>query len=644
MCKIISVIKSKDEMDRKSWIVAVVLLFAAAMLAGWLLTLVHNSRMNEGFTQVRAEQKSVAFVTSVKQAESFYDGSAPLAPPASLQQERKTSVYLNNGLITFIGSENNASGIQSANANYLIFFHPTQSDLQCDFTNISTPSSCISPLDTLSTNDTAIQVPASIKSAQPYAISAPNADLDTRVYVLGSVYNLSRISIDAHCWGAPYRIPSPTGAPRVFLALPRADYATRLIFLLRPTYIRAASSGVAASMLYWIEWDHTGLDGTTYQSQFDAPNGVNNAVLSLVQVAGFDNDGMIDPVVSPPLPSFDLVLNGGTSLQPIASEGYARQLKIRSGSTTSLVLYYPKYSMPSPMSLQASGQIQMQQVATVYASVITGSFVSLADGNGNVVISVTVPGGRHSVATVTVPAAGGTTFSVPIPTGSPAYVVACAVHDIVTIAVFTPKGTTVSSMQLVTSLNYYPGTAGTLTYGGGAQALTVGNYTSTSVPNFADIALSLGCLPLPPSSPSSGIAVENFENDTVVAPRSSLKQGEALLPGQTVASQSGAYVAIYQLDGQLAVYETKSNVMVWSSGIGEMPVTAGKCVLGKDGVLKLFAGGVNRTQASSAPYWSSVMDHPPGPDQAPFALVVADSPPGQIQIIGKFSATPVWAS
>lgn len=727
----------------KSLITTVIAIFVASVVILWMLTYLHNSRVNEGFSQVNKEQKTIAFMSSLKQAESFADGSAqPLAPPASLQQQRKTNVYLNNGLVTFIGSDKSA-GIEFVNKNYLIFFQPTQSDLQCDFTNINTPSSCISPLDTISANDAALSIPSSIQSSQPYAVSAPNADLNTRLYVLGSVYNLSRVSVNSHCWAAPYRVPSRSGAPRVLLALPRADYVTRLIFLLRPTYIRASSSGVADSMLYWVEWDFSGLDGVTYQSQFQAPpsvsaTGVYNAVLSLVQVTGFDQNGMVDPVTTPPLPSIDVVINRGSNIQPIGSDAPARVLNISSGSTTSLVLYYPKYSMTSPMGLSATGasrgqSMNQQQVGTVYASVVTGSYASLADRNGNIIISVSVPGGPKSVATVSVPAGGGTTFSVPFPTGSPAYVVASAVHDIVTLAVFTPLGTVVSSMQLVKSLNYYPGAAGTVTYGGGAKGLSVGRYNSTSIPNFADIALTLGSLPLSPSSPSSGISVEKFEGGEMAraSHRTSLTQGESLLPGESIVSPSGAYVAIYQLDGQLAVYETATNVMKWSSGLvtkdpfytkqvvygnngtvscsmycggvdgsswnnelpanwngasclssdnpsakcdktagspiqctcvpngngwnktpassppastEPIPIIAGKCTLGKDGVLKLIAGGVNQSLPSSTPYWTSTSSSPPGADQSPFALMVVDDPPGRLHIVGKFSATPVWAS
>ena len=616
----------------KTWIATIFVIFVFTVLIAWMLTYLHRSRVYEGFVQVRSEQKSVALVKALKQAESFSDGSAQsLAPPASLQQQRKTSVYLETGLITFIGYE---SDVQYARDNYLIFFQPTQADLQCDFTNVRTPLSCISPLDTISANDNAITIPVSVQAYPPYAVSAPNADADTRVYILGSVYNFLRVSVKARCWAAPSAAPAPSGAPAVKLALPRGDYVTKLIMLLRPTYIRATASGVAASMLYWVQW-HMG-DGVTYESQ-----GQDNAELELVQVTGYDHTGMIDPVTD--LPPIDVVINGGTTLRPIDS---AREIDIPIGSTTSLVLYYPKYMMPSPMGLKASGDLNPQQVGTVYASVVTGAFVSLADQNGKIVINVMVPSGHKSIATVTVPAAGNTRFSVPIPSGSPAYVVACAYHNVVTLAVMTPSGTTVSSMQLVTYLNYRPGQVGTVTYGGGAKEINVGKYNSTSIPNYADIALSLGCLPLPPSVPFSGVAaVEKFEGGS--PPKLLLKQGESLQPGQSISSASGKYVAIYQLDGQLAVYETDNNVMIWSTGLASTSsgnVTPGSCTLGKDGVLRLTAGGINRSQPMSIPYWVSTTGAAPGADQAPFSLMVVDSPPGQLNIVGKFSATPVWVS
>jgi hypothetical protein len=628
------------------WIFALAIVVVAIAVA-WILTIFHNYRLSEGFSQPDREQKSLSFVNSVKQAESFSNGGS-LTPPASVQQQRKTSAYLSNGLATFF-STNTDSDINTALSNYHVFFQPTQSDLQCDFTNISTPSSCISPVDTISANDTAIPVPASIRSTSDYAIGAPNASLDTRVFVLGSVYNLSRLSINMHCSATPSTAPSKSGASTVILALPTKDYATRLLMLIRPTYIRASSLGVAASMLYWVDWN--AFDGEIYESNksvtpITSANGTWNTLVQLVQVAGFDHNGIVDPISSTPLPTIDVAINGGQRVKPIQDTTPLRTLPISTGTTSSIVLYYPKYSMPTPFGPQ-DNNAKTAHVATVYASLVTGAFVTLADSYGKVVLSVSCPGGSTSIATVSVPAAGKTTFSVKIPAGSPAYVVACASHDMVTVAILTPDGTTIATQQLVTPLTYFPG-KGLYTYGGGASEVKVGNYSSTSIPNYAEIALLLGCLPLPPAKPLSGLAVESFSNSE--SSRNVLKQGESLLPGESIVSQNGSYAAIYQLDGNLNVYRTSDNAHLWDSAFGTPPSAlpansiAGKCTLGSDGVLKLTAGGVNKTLMTSQPYWTSASasGNPPGADQAPFNLIVTDM--GKLQVTGKFSATPVWST
>ena len=626
------------------WIVAALFIIVVAIGVSWVLTTFHTYRLNEGFSQPDREQKSLSFVNSVKQAESFSNGGS-ITPPASVQQQRKTSAYLKNGIATFF-STNTDSDVQAALSNYHVFFQPTQSDLQCDFTNISTPSSCISPVDTISTNDTAIPVPASIRSTSDYAIGAPNASLDTRVFVLGSVYNISRISINVHCAATPSSTPSKSGASTVILALPTKDYATRLLMLIRPTYVRAASSGVATSMLYWVDW--SALDGEIYESNksvnpSSSPNGTWNTLIKLVQVAGFDQNGIVDPIsATAPLPPIDVAINGGRQVAPIQDPTPLRTMPISVGTTSSIVLYYPKYSIPTPFGPQ-DPNAKTAHVATLYASIVTGAFATLADAYGNVVISVSCPGGPNGIATVSVPAAGNTTFSVKIPAGSPAYAVACASHDMVTVALVTPNGTTIATQQLVTPLTYFPGKKnGLYTYGGGASEVKVGNYSSTSIPNYAEIALLLECLHLPPAKPLSGVAVESFTTNNEV-----LMQGESLLPGDSIVSQNGAYAAIYQLNGNLGVYRTSDSANIWDSsesGSSLLPNSvAGKCSLGRDGILKLTAGGLTNTLATSQPYWTSASGGSvPGADQAPFNLIVTDM--GKLQVTGKFSATPVWES
>lgn len=622
-------------MNTRHWFVAALAIIVAVSLLSWALSTLHENRVSEGFFQPNLEQKLVDFVNSLKQAESFTNGS--LTPPASIQQQRKTSAYLANGIAHFF-STNTVADIQAAQARYLVFFQPTQSDLQCDFTNIKSPSSCASPLDSISANDVSIPIASSIRSTSDYAVGA-SVSLDTRIFVLGSVYNLSRISINVRCLAAPSSIPSKAGAPSVILALPTKDYTTRLIMLLRPTYIRAASMGAAASMLYWVDWSE--LDGEIYESEkavppSASPNGTWNTLIRLVQVAGFDN-GVLDPVSRP---AIDVAINGGRRVSPVNNTSL-RSAQISTGTTSSFVLYYPKYLMPTPFGNDPNSN--PANVATIYATLVTGGFATLADAYGKVVISVSCPAGPNSMVTVSVPAAGKTTFSVRIPPGAPAYVVACASYDVVTVALVTSQGTTVARQQLVKPLEYFPGKA-LYTYGGGSTQVKVGTYSSTSIPNYAEIAILLNCLSISPSQPLSGFTTESFTSSMEIQ-KNVLNQGESLLPGQSIVSQNGSYSAIYQLNGNLGVYRAGDNVRLWDSSTkASLPsgAVAGKCTLGSDGILRLIAGGTQ--SLVNKPYWTSESPErgAPGADQAPFSLRVTDE--GKLHITGRFSASPVWSS
>jgi hypothetical protein len=171
--------------------------------------------------------------------------------------------------------------------------------------------------------------------------------------------------------------------------------------------------------------------------------------------------------------------------------------------------------------------------------------------------------------------------------------------------------------------------------GGGAPtsmspqlASRLSGYDQACVPNLADIAARANCLA------DAGDGAQSGQLRTV---GTALTVSTPLGPGDRLQSANGGFFAVYQADGVLAVVNAVGHAALWVSGAPlQAPSRAGSCTIGAyDGIVRLFAAG------SVVPYWTSSAAAAPA-DQAPFQLLLSDA--GALQVVGKFSAEPVWQS
>ena len=618
----------------KRAIILLAILLVAVMISAWWSSVWHGRRMTEGFSELVRQDAAIAAQKGGNR-EGFFD--TPVITPAALLQKRKTQAYMNTGFGQFF-SANTASDITATTNGYMVSFQPTAADQACDVTTI--PSPCLSPIDAISANDSTLAVPAPY-SGVPYAIQAPSSSTDRNVYILGGTYQLSRTTLNVHA----AVVAGTGGGASASLVMPRSDYATRLLMLMRPLYVRIATrAGLPQSSLYWINWGAAGTDGPSYDSYVGTPN----AVLLLVQVTDMTIDptpksgplstigtavGSYAPPTSgaPPTASIASIVGGSAA----ASSAKPSTLPVPTSVTVPLVCYYPKYASPAPL---APGTPPPLAIASVYASLTSltaGASATLQDGGGANVLRVTASGAPNLKLTVT-SGSGAAAWTVPVPTGAPAVAIVSLSYDSGVAACVTPTQTSIRTFHLPAPIGYRAPASGTSTSTDIAAVLKP--YGPTTIPNLADVALRVKCLSPAPAS-SSGI--EGFFAATFTSP---LPAGQSLAPGQSLASAGGGFVAVFQQDGDLVVFNVASQQPVWRSGT-RSATTPGACTLGADGVLRITAAG---TSQIASPLWASMPGIAP-PDQAPFTLVLRDGPPGegqpgQLQIVGKYSAGPVWSS
>jgi hypothetical protein len=158
-------------------------------------------------------------------------------------------------------------------------------------------------------------------------------------------------------------------------------------------------------------------------------------------------------------------------------------------------------------------------------------------------------------------------------------------------------------------------------------AAQLAGYDQLCVPNLADVAARTGCLvDSDGACPSMRTAGPALQADAPLA------------PGDRLQSAGGGYVAVFQSDGDLAVYPANAtnSQPLWHTATQLTSARPGVCAVGAlDGIVKLYPVG------GGVPYWTSSAVAAP-PDQAPYRLVLGDD--GVLRVWGRFGAAPVWSS
>ena len=92
--------------------------------------------------------------------------------------------------------------------------------------------------------------------------------------------------------------------------------------------------------------------------------------------------------------------------------------------------------------------------------------------------------------------------------------------------------------------------------------------------------------------------------------RSIMSAGQQLAPGESIASEGGAYRLVYQSDGNLVLYDERSRLPVWASQTGG--TRPGRVVMQNDGNLVLIDG-------DGVPRWAT------GSNGTPFAYLLVQN-------------------
>lgn len=558
-------------------------------------------------------------------AASPASSQASLSNPASSLQARKTSAYLAVGIASFF-SANTPADVAEASAKYHVFFAPTKADLQCDFTKSG--QRCPAMIETLSCTDRTTNIPANFvePSSQVNSISAsePVDTNDCRVSIFDNVYAFSKTPVMTRAF--VYATPGqPRDGVPVILVLPRASFATRLIMLLRPVFVRCGNS-----RLYAVDYGAPGTDGMAYDSWERG----ENALLQLRPVMNpmiDQNTTPIAAVVNPP-PSDPFSQPVGSSAKAAAGPAAAaRELTIpRARARISLVCYYFNYAGPNPAIARGSST----PVATAYLRALPNSAQKVVDVDGKQVLSVSVGNALSPNLSISV---AGQAFSMPALDGLGGVATVTATTDAIFASVSTPDRTSVRRFTLArTALKpYVPNPTSTGLESSPDLAAALGIYARSStnvIPNMADVALRASALA---PSALSVTAVQRAAGDT-------LASDVPLAAGQSLVSASGAFKAVFQLDCNLVIYNTQTGIAVWESGTASTDgSSAFRLTIGRqDGVLRAFNTSL-KSNPSARPYWTSSATAGP-PDQAPYTAKLTDA--GTLVVTGALGASPVWAS
>lgn len=612
----------------RRWGAPVAVALVVVLLAAAAAIFFHERRMSsavEGFFSGEEQGRLLG-------KESFLATPSAENPSAGVQS-RKAAAYLAEGFAFFF-SANTPSDVQAAISGYYAFFSPTDSDLQCDFTNRgqSGQATCNALIDSITCTDRTTNIPANYidpaSQVNSIAVTEPVDSNDCRVSVFDSVYMFQKSSVLTHAF--VYVAPGqPSDGVPVFLALPRGAFSTRLIMMLRPAYVRCG-----ASRLYYVDYSVAGTDGMAYDS-WDTDAGAN-AVLQIVPVmdATIDANKMpIAPIVNPP-PSDPFVSNpnGSHQASPAAA---ARSISIpRSRKKASIVCYYLNYAGPNPAIPQGSAT----PVATAYLKASPNNAQVVTDDTGRQVLNASIGNALSPTMTVSV---AGQAYSMPALDGSGGVAIVTACMDLVVASCSTPDRTSVRRFTLpngVTLMPYVPPVGATGCESSPGLASKIGLYANSStnaIPNMADVALRASCLH----------PVAFSVTEVTRPPSDTLLPDSPLLPGQSLVSSSGAFKAVFQFDSNFVIYNTQTGLPVWAtstaSKAGGSTAKPYRLSIGRtDGILRAFDDTM-RSNPSAKPFWVSSSVAAPA-DQAPYFAQLTDA--GNLVVKGALGAAPVWAS
>jgi hypothetical protein len=274
-------------------------------------------------------------------------------------------------------------------------------------------------------------------------------------------------------------------------------------------------------------------------------------------------------------------------------------------------------------------------VATAYSRVAPSVSAAAVDAEGKPVLTLSRANATEASVAVTVP--GAPTVLMPAYDGG--VVVATCTYNCIVAASVAPGRTAVRRVPFADEarvLSYVPGVDASDLSKAAPQdpelSSRLRGYCQACVPNLADVAARTNCLV--PGGDADNVGSRPISN--------TLQGDDFMAPGDKLRSANGAYLAVFQSDGDLAVYRTAGNgIKEWSSGTAKsQPTAGGRCVVGKrDGIVRLFDVG------GQAAYWWSTEAAAP-PDQAPYSLVLGDD--GALRVVGKFTSTAGmalnWAS
>lgn len=595
-------VKLQSQTPSPPWRAAawVALLIVAMSFAVWVSSVWHERRMSSAISEE---------FSSYDAAVERFENKAP----AALQHARKTAAYLSLGLSQFF-SDGSPSAISAAMTKYLIYFHPTASDLTCDFTQGIT-ADCLSLIDKISTVDTTTNIPADVLidvDRINSAVVKPEKSTDSYVYVLGGVYLMSKVTVRAHAY---VWVPdgASAGSP-VQLALPRSDFATRLIMLLRPSFVRAGES-----RLYWVNYGAAGTDGMSYDSYGDGLS--PNAVLSLVPVSNTTVDQatiLIQNVVNPS--------QGGSMFsQKAPAPKSAAIAPISTSDIVKLVLYYPKYLTADTQRPPGT----RSQVASVVARVTPTTKAAVSDASGQTVFSIS----RANALSDTIAVKTASGHSIAVPAVGAGVVAATYSYNMIVAACFDAKLTSIRCSRLSGELSYSPAAKQCSGAISSDVAQVLPPYTCQSILNMADVAIRVGGLSQSLNDRVSGLtAGKRPDSDTLVA-------GEELKPGGYLISNNRAFKAILQADCNFVVWNMSTGMPVWATNTS-LNTAPGTCEIGGDtGVITLYDSGAPRRA-----YWTSMQPGSKGlvnGTQGEFRLTLTNT--GILQVIGRVGP-PVWST
>lgn len=128
---------------------------------------------------------------------------------------------------------------------------------------------------------------------------------------------------------------------------------------------------------------------------------------------------------------------------------------------------------------------------------------------------------------------------------------------------------------------------------------------------------------------STANSTTNTVEVTVIVSKDILNAGESLTLGQYLLSQDGQYKLKMQVDGNLVLYRTSDNFVMWASGTNGQG--ANQCVMQADGNLVIYNQG-------GQPLWASVTDGNAG------AFLKLENDGRFIVYKSTTNFTPIWST